>query len=109
MINLEYILESENMIVISSDGETCYLFDISTKKYYVIFIYISHISLYLIIDGNIRFETDFPTGGEYKGNMHFIKAIEKKTRLLNIHLDYNVAVLYKEVNRIIEQEIFNNL
>lgn len=109
MINLEYILESENMIVISSDGETCYLFDKSTNKYYVIFIYISHISLYLINNGNIQFVNDFPIGGEYKGNMHFIKAIEKKTTLLNIHLDYNVAVLYKEVNRIVEQEIFNNL
>ena len=75
----------------------------------MIFIYISHISLYLIIDGTIQFINDFPIGGEYKGNIHFIKAIENKTILLNIHLDYDVAVLYKVLNLIIEREIFNNL
>lgn len=103
--DVQYLIHSENIIIVLKENDVYNICDISTMIFYRLVIYHSHIALYLITTETLCFIKNFVIEADKIKNSYINKV---SLCTVNYYIDSDDN-LYEKISNIIEKEIFNKM
>lgn len=103
--DVQYLMHSENIIVVLKENGVYNVCDISTMNFYKLVMFHSHIALYLITTETLCFVKNFVSERDIIKNSYINKV---SLCTVNYRNDFDDN-LYDKMCNIIEKEIFNKI
>lgn len=103
--DVQYLMHSENIIVVLKENSIYNVCDISTMNFYKLVMFHSHIALYLITPETLCLINNFVSERDSIKNSYINKV---SLCTINYHDDFDDN-LYDKMSNILEKEIFNKM